>query len=59
MKCFHVGCHRSAPQYTLFRVNQKGVPGIWACEEHRIETDRELDEIINEILKEQDGRTTK
>ena len=47
MKCFE--CERAAPQFTLYRINAKGRPGIWACAEHRIETDAELDEIIAEI----------
>ena len=47
MKCFR--CERAAPEFTLYRINAKGRPGIWACAEHRIETDTELDEIIAEI----------
>lgn len=48
-KCFRSDCQRSAPHHTLYRVNAKGVPGIWACNDHRIEPDTELDGAIAEI----------
>jgi hypothetical protein len=47
VKCFH--CEKAAPQHTLYRVNAKGRPGIWACNEHRIEPDMELDVAVEEI----------
>jgi len=49
MKCFR--CTRAAPQHTLYRVNQKGVLGIWACAEHRLEPDSELDAIVAAVEK--------
>lgn len=49
MKCFRVECSKSAPKDTLFRVNHKGVPGIWACREHRIERDLELERIVDAL----------
>lgn len=49
MKCFRTDCSRKAPQDDLFRVNAKGVPGIWACRDHRLEQDSELDDIVDEI----------
>lgn len=54
MKCFHPMC-TVTPQTggTLFRINAKGQPGLWACREHRANTDapkdRELDRIVDAI----------
>jgi hypothetical protein len=48
MKCFR--CNKGTPQHTLYRVNSKGRPGIFACSEHRLERDPELDAIIKEIV---------
>lgn len=39
MKCFHPMCSKAAPRDTLFRVNEKGQPGVWACSEHIKGTD--------------------
>jgi hypothetical protein len=50
MKCFK--CDARAPYATLYRVNAKGQPGIWACFKHRIEPDRELDAIIDAIKQD-------
>jgi hypothetical protein len=47
MKCCK--CEKAAPQFTLYRVNAKGRPGIWACNEHRIEQDKELDAIVKAL----------
>ena len=44
MKCFR--CDEQSP---LFRVNAKGVPGVWACRAHRIERDRELEAIVGHL----------
>jgi len=41
MKCFHPQCNRSAPEHTLYRINAKGVAGIWACFQHLKDTDAE------------------
>jgi len=46
MKCHIKGCHKEAPQDTLYRVNAKGRPGIWACDKHRLEPDTELSTIV-------------
>lgn len=54
MKCFQPTCARSAPRDTLFRVNAKGGPGVWACAEHRLERDSQLDAVVAEV---QAGRT--
>jgi hypothetical protein len=50
--CFHPQCNRGlATGHTVYRINAKGQLGIWACEEHRKDTDAprdpELDRIIN------------
>jgi len=54
MKCFRKDCNKAAPLFTLYRVNQKGIPGVWSCKEHRLEKDSELDAII-ESLKNNKG----
>lgn len=46
MNCFKPNCPKAAPKDTLFRVNAKGVPGIWACASHRLEPDTALDAIV-------------
>ncbi len=49
-KCFK--CDSDSP---LFRENEKGVPGVWACKEHRTrEVDDELDEIVD-LLEQADA----
>lgn len=53
MKCFKTGCDKAAPQDTLYRVNAKGRPGIWACKVHRLETDSELDAIVAALEAQQ------
>lgn len=47
MKCFR--CPKAAPEFDLFRVNAKGVPAVWACGEHRLERDAELDRIVSGV----------
>lgn len=38
---------------TLYRINAKGQPGLWACLKHRSQTDapvdHELDRIVNAL----------
>lgn len=53
MKCFK--CNASAPTATLYRVNAKGRPGIWACFAHRVEPDMDLDVTIAEIERMRRG----
>jgi hypothetical protein len=53
MKCFK--CEKAAPLFTLYRVNAKGRPGIWACQQHRIERDSELDAIVAAIAASKGG----
>lgn len=48
MKCFQ--CDASmATGATLFRVNEKGVPGIWACTSHRLKVDPIVDALVSVI----------
>lgn len=49
MKCFF--CLRGmATGDSLFRINPKGVKGIWACREHRDQTDTPRDPVLDEIV---------
>lgn len=58
MKCFFPGCSIGAGRESgaLFRINAKGVPGIWACHKHRQNTDAprnpELDKFVLMIERE-------
>lgn len=49
MHCFSPDCSRSAPEHTLYRVNAKGRPGIWACAAHRLEKDKTLGVIVRAV----------
>jgi hypothetical protein len=51
--CFHPQCNRgpTTTGSSVFRINVKGQPGIWACEEHRKNTDAPNDPELNEIVK--------
>lgn len=44
MKCFQ--CQKDVMETPLFRQNEKGVQGIWACKEHNTQ---ELDPLVEEI----------
>ncbi len=44
MNC-HV-CGKSSHETALFQQNEKGVPGIWACEAHNT---KEIDPVVKEI----------
>jgi hypothetical protein len=41
---------------SLFRVNAKGQPGVWACERHIGQTDAKVDPITREITDIIQGR---
>lgn len=61
MKCFHPRCTVNPETGgTLFRINAKGQPAIWACREHRAQTDRrpdkELDTVVGIIEQSQSGK---
>lgn len=48
MKCFF--CARSPMTGdTVFRINAKGQPGIWACREHTAQTDVAIDPKVKAI----------
>ena len=36
---------------TVFRVNPKGRPGIWACAKHRPQTDAPIDAELDEVVR--------
>jgi len=47
-----VFCHKGLKDgYTLHRINEKGVPGIWACWEHRSLSDKHFDPDLDMIVK--------
>ena len=46
MKC--IFCHKSG--VTLHRINEKGVPGIWACTEHRNLSDKNFDPALDKLI---------
>ncbi len=56
MSAVCIFCHRGPKDgLSLSRINEKGVPGIWACSEHRHLSDKkfdpELDRIVSIIQK--------
>lgn len=59
MKCYKEGCKAAAPYNTLFRVNQKGITGVWSCAGHVLQHDRELERMVRAIeLEERNKRNT-
>lgn len=45
------GPHESDGGVAVFRINAKGVPGIWACEKHIKQTDAPpVDPVVQEIV---------
>lgn len=44
MRCFK--CNATCHEKPLFRQNEKGVIGIWACKEHN---EKEIDPLVEEI----------
>lgn len=55
MKCF--ACDRRGPEHSLFRVNAKGQPGIWACWEHKRNADAMPDPELERIVRELEHRS--
>jgi hypothetical protein len=55
MKCFHPLCTVQTPQGTLFRVNEKGVPGIWACRIHIKQTDAKIAPEVDSVVRAIEG----
>lgn len=52
MKCFHPLCPVDpAKGGTLFRVNPKGQPAIWACRIHLKNTDATIAPEVDQIVK--------
>jgi len=50
-KCFHPMCDKKFPRDSLFRVNAKGQPGIWACLHHIKNTDKSPDPLLETIVQ--------
>jgi hypothetical protein len=49
--CFHPTCSRGPVRGdTLYRINAKGKPGVWACEEHLANTDAPRDPELNRLV---------
>lgn len=46
MQCF--ACGRDVSKHTLFRINEKGVTGVWACRDH-VPDDMKVDPVVREI----------
>lgn len=52
LTCFYPRCGRGlANGHAIYRINAKGVPGIWACKEHRANTDAPVDPVTDEIVE--------
>lgn len=44
-------CRRSARGFALFRVNEKGKPGIWACEAHiGLFPNKQPDQVVLDVV---------
>lgn len=55
MKCLF--CQKGiAEGVTLYRVNAKGQPGVWACAKHIGQTDAKVDPEVREISEILAGR---
>ena len=51
MKCFV--CGKGPPNGpSVFRVNAKGQPGVWACDEHRRHADKQADPKTIAVVRE-------
>lgn len=48
MHCLFCG-KGPAEGVTVFRVNAKGQPGVWACEKHIKQTDAVIDPAVKQI----------
>lgn len=52
MKCFHPLCPVDPGKGgTLYRVNDKGLPAIWACRIHIKNTDATITPEVEQIVK--------
>jgi hypothetical protein len=55
MKC--VICKKGPMQgVSLYRINEKGKPGLWACRAHRSQTDAPVDPELDEIVSRIEGK---
>jgi len=42
---------------SLYRINEKGVPGIWACMKHLKQTGAPVDPELDELVRVLEGKT--
>ena len=57
IKCFHPLCNVSPSAVgTVFRINAKGQPGIWACREHIKNTDAMIPSEVDRVVSAIGGR---
>jgi hypothetical protein len=51
-------CKKGPPEgVSVFRINEKGVPGLWACKRHIDQTDApKPDPVVAEIVSAIEGR---
>lgn len=49
MKCLI--CKTDSRGLPLYRINKKGVPGIWACEKHRVLFKLDVDPELARLVK--------
>ena len=55
MKC--IFCQKGlAEGVALYRINQKGVPGVWACLADRPKTDAPIDPEVDRLIRAIEGR---
>lgn len=53
MKCFK--CNNTLEDGPLFRQNENGVTGVWACSEHNGVQDQQLGEVVADIAESLNG----
>lgn len=57
MRC--VICQKGPAQgVSVFRINAKGQPGLWACERHRSQTDATVDPDLDDVVHTLEGKQT-
>lgn len=59
IKCYHPDCNKYSTHHTMYRVNEKGKPGIFACEDHRNPEDPDFLNFIKLLEKANDPNSSK
>lgn len=55
MKC--AVCNRGpAEGISIFRMNEKGQPGLWACNEHKDHFDGRIDDDLAKLVRTLEGK---